>query len=94
MVSGDLEVLPLIYNTCKNQTEEIPLVDTGIILIFGWFCQNLSVKELGTQTWLPRAFTVIRGGGNEQQCFMDSAPNCMDVSIRNVSLEGEQPDTS
>lgn len=70
------------------------MVDTGIILEFGWFCQNLSVKELGTQTWLLRAFTVIRDGGNEQQCFMGSAPNCMDISIRNVSLEAERPDTS
>ena len=33
VVSGDLEVLPSIFNTCKNQTEKIPLVDTGNLRI-------------------------------------------------------------
>lgn len=50
MVSGDLEVLPYIFNTFKNQTEKIPLVDMEVILEFGSCCQKLSVKELGAQT--------------------------------------------
>lgn len=36
---------------------------------------------------------MIRGGGNEQHGFMDTAQNCMDISIGKVSLEGEGPDT-
>lgn len=51
VVSGGLEVLPSVFNTCKNQTAKIPLLDTGVILEFICCCQNLSVKELGAQPW-------------------------------------------
>lgn len=35
---------------------------------------------------------MISDGRDEQQCFMDTAQNCMNTSIRNISLEGEGPD--